>query len=169
MAESALTSRERILALVVAEPGLHLRELPRRLGLSLRSVRYHLETLVDQRLVTSHRSGRYERWFAVGSLSSDDRALISALRVGAQRRILSELQAAGPTRFAALERATALSAATMVNGLDRLSAEGLVELGGDRRYRLRDPDAVAMRLALYRQRFPDLMADAAREIFDKES
>jgi len=26
-----------------------------------------------------------------------------------------------------------------------------------------------MRLALYRQRFPDLMADAAREIFDKES
>src|SRR5207249_8758639 len=88
MAESALTSRERILALVVAQPGLHLRELPRRLGLSLRSVRYHLETLVDQRLVTAHRSGRYERWFAVGSLSSDDRALISALRVGAQRRIL---------------------------------------------------------------------------------
>src|SRR5947207_2741686 len=42
--------RERILALVVAQPGLHLRELPRRLGLSLRSVRYHLETLVDQRI-----------------------------------------------------------------------------------------------------------------------
>src|SRR5437762_13099340 len=129
MAESALTSRERILALVVAQPGLHLRELPRRLGLSLRSVRYHLETPVDQRLVTAHRSGRYERWFAVGSLSSDDRALISALRVGAQRTILSELQAARPTRFAALERATALPAATTVNGRHRLSPEAPAELG----------------------------------------
>ena len=167
MAESTLTSRERILALVAAQPGLHLRELPRRLDLSLRSVRYHLETLVEQRLVTAYRSGRYERWFAIGSLSSADRALISALRVGSQRRILSQLQAAGPMRFAALERATGLSAATMVHSLGRLSAEGLVELGADRRYRLRDPDAVAMRLATYRQRFPDLMADAAREIFDE--
>src|SRR5438094_9733618 len=96
MAESALTSRERILALVVAQPGLHLRELPRRVGLSLRSVRYHLETLVDQRLVPAHHSGRYERRFADGSLSSHDRALMSAFRVGSRRSHLPELQAAVP-------------------------------------------------------------------------
>jgi predicted transcriptional regulator len=164
--ESVPTSRERILALVVAQPGLHLRELPRRLGLSLRSVRYHLEALEEERLVVPHRSGRYERWFRVGNLSSQDHALISALRVGSQRTILSHLLLEGPMRFGSLDKATALSSATLVQSLGRLSAEGLVELGDDRHYRLRDPGAVEMRLALYRLRFPDLMADAAREIFD---
>ena len=160
------TSRDRVLALVVAQPGLHLRELPRRLGLSLRSVRYHLEALEEARLVVPHRSGRYERWFGVGTLSSQDRALISALRVGPQRTILSCLLREGPMRFGSLDHATALSSATLVQCLGRLSAEDLVELAEDRHYRLRDPAAVEMRLALYRQRFPDLMADAAREIFD---
>jgi predicted transcriptional regulator len=164
--ESVPTSRERILALVVAQPGLHLRELPRRLGLSLRSVRYHLEALEEERLVVPHRSGRYERWFGVGNLSSQDHALISALRVSSQRTILSSLLRAGPMRFGSLGTATALSSATLVQSLGRLSAEGLVELGDDRHYRLRDSEAVEMRLALYRHRFPDLMADAAREIFD---
>jgi Mn-dependent DtxR family transcriptional regulator len=69
-------------------------------------------------------------------------------------------------RFGSLDHSTALSSATLVQCLGRLSAEELVELGEDRHYRLRDPGAVEMRLALYRQRFPDLMADAAREIFD---
>jgi Mn-dependent DtxR family transcriptional regulator len=69
-------------------------------------------------------------------------------------------------RFGSLNKSTALSSATLVQSLGRLSAEGLVELGEDRHYRLRDSGAVEMRLALYQLRFPDLMADAAREIFD---
>ena len=70
-------------------------------------------------------------------------------------------------RFGSLDDATKLSSATLAQSLVRLSAEGLVELGDDRHYRLRDADAVEMRLTLYRQRFPDLIADAAREIFDE--
>jgi predicted transcriptional regulator len=159
------TSRERVLALVAAQPGLHLRELPRRLGLSLRSVRYHLETLGEDQLVTTHRSGRFARWFATGRFSAEDQALISALRVQGQRTILLVLLREGPMRFASLERATGLSSATLVLYLHRLSDGGLVA-AGEGRYRLCDPSAIEMRLALYRERFPDLLADAARQIFD---
>ena len=166
MAESVMSSRERILALVAAQPGLHLRELPRRLGVSLRSVRYHLETMADEHLVTSHRSGRFERWFAAGAFSAEDRALISALRVRGQRTILACLRREGPMRFGSLQKATALSSATLVRDLERLSAGRLVEIAADRANRLQDPRASVMRLALYRQRFPDLLADAAYEIFD---
>jgi predicted transcriptional regulator len=167
MGESVQTSRERVLALVAAQPGLHLRELPRRLGLSLRSVRYHLENLEEHDLVTPHRSGRFARWFAAGAFSTEDRTLISALRVRGQRTILSELLEKGPTRFAALERATGLSSATLVQYLHRLSSEALIEVAEDRRYRLRDPGAIEMRLSLYRERFPELLAEAARQIFDR--
>lgn len=166
LAESVLSSRERILALVAEQPGLHLRELPRRLGLSLRAVRYHLETMAKEDSVISHRSGRFERWFAAGTFSPEDRALISALRVSRQRTILACLLREGSMRFAALQKATTSPSATLVRDLQRLSAAGLVEVGSDRGYRLREPRATETRLALYRQRFPDLLADAAEEIFD---
>lgn len=159
-------SRERILALVASQPGIHLREMPRRLGLSLRSVRYHVDVLADEELITAHRSGRFERFFSAGHFSAEDRALISALRVRGQRAILSCLSHRGPARFSSLGDATGLSSATLARDLGRLSAERLVELGPDRVYRLCDPGATAMRLALYRQRFPELLADAAVEIFD---
>src|SRR2546427_4560870 len=121
MAESLLTSRERVLALVTSQPGLHLRELPRRLGLSLRSVRYHLEGLEEGERVTPHRSGRFARWFAAGAVSTEDRTLISALRVRGQRAIFSQLLRGGPMRFASPEKANPPSPATLVPYLHPLS------------------------------------------------
>lgn len=167
MAEPSLTSRERILALVAEQPGLHLRELPRRLGLSLRAVRYHLDSMVHEDLVTAHRSGRFERWFTAGAFSSEERALISGLRVEGQRSILQCILRQGPSRFASLQKAVSVSSATLSHYLDRLTQDGLLELGSDRSYRLRDPAAIRMRLTLFRQRFPDLLGDAAQEIFDE--
>src|SRR5437879_11826995 len=61
-------------------------------------------------------------------------------------------------RFAALERGTGLSSATLVKYLHRLSSDALIEAAEDRRYRLRDPGAIEMRLSLYRERFPELLA-----------
>src|SRR2546423_4057755 len=91
MAESLLTSRERVLALVTSQPGLHLRELPRRLGLSLRSVRYHLEGLEESERVTPHRSGRFARWFAAAACSPGDLTLIFALPARGRTAHLSHL------------------------------------------------------------------------------
>ena len=166
MAESTSTSRERIIALLMREPGLHLRALPGRVGLSLRSVRYHLDALAEESAVTPHRSGRFERWFPSNTFSSEDRALISALHVRGQRSILKHLLQDGPARFVTIQSATGRSAATVARDLDRLVTEGLVEQTSDRRYQLHDIDATRMRLALFRQRYPDLLGDAAQEIFE---
>src|SRR2546427_6279685 len=117
MAESLLTSRERVLALVTSQPGLHLRELPRRLGLSLRSVRYHLEGLEEGERVTPHRSGRFARWFAAAAVSTENRTLISALRGRRPRASLSELLRGRPRRFSSPEEATGLSSAALVQDL----------------------------------------------------
>src|SRR5256886_12046862 len=103
MAESLLTSRERVLALVTSQPGLHLRELPRRLGLSLRSVRYHLEGLEEGERVTPHRSGRFARWFAAGAFSEEKRTPISPLLALVERAVLSQLLRGGPRRLQSLE------------------------------------------------------------------
>src|SRR5256886_14664171 len=102
MAESLLTSRERVLALVTSQPGLHLRELPRRLGLSLRSVRYHLEGLEESDRVTPHRSGRFARWFAAGAVSAENPRRIAVLQIAGLWADVSRLLRECRTRFSSL-------------------------------------------------------------------
>lgn len=158
------TSRDRILELLERDPGLHLRELPRRLDLSLRTVRYHLDVLARDEAVTCHRSGRFERWFPARRFSREDRAIISAWRAPGQRAILERLLLRGPATFAEL-RSSGLSRVSLVRSLDQLATDGIVFLDSERRYGLQDPGALRVRLGVYRTRFPDLLADAANEIF----
>jgi DNA-binding transcriptional ArsR family regulator len=118
-------------------------------------------------VVTPHRRGRFERWFVAGSLSLEERTLISALRVSTERRILEALLRFGPSRFGALVDRLSLPPSSLARSLDRLRSDGLVALERDRRYRLTDADALRMHLSGFRARFPDLLADAARDIFDE--
>jgi predicted transcriptional regulator len=166
MSESLLAPRNRILRLLERDPGLHLRELPRRLDLSLNAVRYHLDVLEREDAVTAHRSGRFERWFLAQSFSREDRSIISALRVRGERAILEQLLRSGPSRFVALREHARASPASLVRYLNQLMADDLVFLDAERRYRLRDDEALRARLDVYRSRFPDLLADAAAEIFE---
>jgi len=166
MSESLLAPRNRILQLLERDPGLHLRELPRRLDLSLTAVRYHLDILSRADVVTAHRAGRFARWFPARTFSREDRAIISALRVDGERAILEQLLQHGPCRFGELGDGTRHSPATLVRCLNQLSVDGLVCLDSNRRYGLRDAEALRLRLTSFRTRFPNLLSDAATEIFE---
>ena len=165
MAEPVLTSRDLILALVRDEPGLHLRELPRRLGLSLRSVRYHLDAMERDGRLERHPAGGFVRWFPSG-LSRGECTLISALRVRGQRVLLGFLLRQGASRFSELLSSSRMSPAVLHGYLGRLGGEGIIQVSADRRYGLVDADAVRMQLSMFRVRFPDLLADAARDLFE---
>lgn len=167
MAEPALNSRERILELLRREPGLHLRELPRRLGLSLRAVRYHLESLAEREEVVAYRAGRFQRWFPAVHLSAAERTLISALRISSHRAVLKSLLTRGPARFTELHDQTKISPGSLSQSLRQLIGNGLVTLDPEHQYRVSDPSAVRMQLSLIRRHFPDLLADAAREMFEE--
>jgi predicted transcriptional regulator len=166
MSESLLAPRNRILRLLERDPGLHLRELPRRLDLSLNAVRYHLDVLAREDAVTAHRTGRFERWFPSRTFSPEDRTTISALRVRGERAILEQLLRLGPCRFVDLESRAGQSPATLTRYLNQLTMDDLVFLDAERRYRLRDAEALRHRLHAFQIRFPDLLADAATEIFE---
>jgi len=158
--------RERILSAVVNHPGVHLRELPLLLGFSLRAIRYHLDLMQRDELVVSQRAGRFMRFFPRGAYSGPERALIAAVRVRGQREVLRVLLSRGPQRFSEAAAVLPISRVSFVRGLRALEGAGIVRAGPDHRYALADRGAVAMRLALYRDRIPDLLADAAEEIFE---
>lgn len=55
--------RQQLVDLVEREPGLHLRELQRRLDVGYGQVAYHLNRLEDENIIESHREGLYRRFY----------------------------------------------------------------------------------------------------------
>lgn len=160
------TSRDAVLALLRREPGLRLREIPRRLGISLGSVRHHLAALANADSVVHVRHGRFVRWFPREGLASGDLSLISALRIRPQREILLSLLAGGPSRFSDIRTATGMPPSVLATGIRRLVACGLVTSGDAGLYEVADPAFVRLHVDRYREEFPDLLADVARSIFE---
>jgi predicted transcriptional regulator len=141
--------------------------MPRRLGFSLRAVRYHLDRLERERLAVPHRAGRFVRWFRPGDFSSQERALISASRVRAQRLILEQMAMKGSVRWGDFVAATRLSKASLSWHLRWLAESGIVAAEAAGGYRLLDPGGVSMALALQKERVADGMAAGAQEIFER--
>lgn len=144
---------------------MHLREVPRRLGLPLRAARYHLDALERGGLVVSHRAGRFVRYFEPGAFSREEREVISAARVAGSRAILAALLDEGPLPFQALARASGLSNGALFWQLRALTTAQVIAPREGGRYALLDPAAVRMALALQRERLAESIADAANEIF----
>jgi predicted transcriptional regulator len=141
--------------------------MPRRLGVSLRTVRYHLDRLEHEQLLHRHRAGRFVRWFRPGDYSAAECALISAARVRGQRLVLEALAARGALRWVDLASATRLSKASLSWHLRALVDIGIVTADETGRYRLTDPSGVAMGLALHNESVAATMSENAREIFEQ--
>jgi predicted transcriptional regulator len=158
-------TREQFLALLLADPGLHLREAPRRLGVSLRTARYHLDALVREGRALRQPAGGFVRYFPAGIYAAHERAVIAALRVRNQRVVVEALMRAGPQRFVTLLDATGLARSTLAQALHRLQEDGVVQRAGEPMWSLRDPARCRMWLSLIEPRLSDEMADSADAIF----
>ena len=63
-------TRLRVIACIRKRPGAHYRDIKTRLGISGRTLSYHLEHLAAERIIASKKTGEEKRWFEV---SKDDR------------------------------------------------------------------------------------------------
>jgi predicted transcriptional regulator len=169
VSELVSSPRERVLALVAREPGLHLREIPRRVDLSLSAVRYHLAALADEGAVVGERASGYVRYFEPSAFSRAARAVLSGARVSGQRLVLQTLLREGPLAFNALRNGSGLSKGSLHWHVRRLAGGGVIEAVDGGRFALTDRGAVEMALALTRASVTDTVADAAIEIFDPQA
>jgi predicted transcriptional regulator len=158
-------TRDRVLALVLADPGLHLREAPRRLGVSLRTARYHLDALVLEGRAVRQAMGGFVRFFPAGVFDGAERDLIGALRVANQRAVVEALLREAPQGFTRVMAASRLGRSTLALALHRLEEAGVARRAAGGQWELCDPAKARAVLEGYRARFPDRLADAADAIF----
>ena len=152
---------DRLLAVVEAYPGLHVRELARQLGTSVALVEYHLEALAAQGRVELRADLRYRRAYlrGAGAVPASDRAALDLLRRRLPLRIVLELlNAEAPLRHTELAERLGMGKSKLSFHLGALEEARLVERDAAGALRVRE--AARMRRLLERWKpTPDLLSD----------
>jgi DNA-binding IclR family transcriptional regulator len=159
--------RRRILTLVERYPGLHLREIQRRVDTSAMLAEYHLNILEKMGLVTSEEHQGYRNFFpahhAPMQLDATDKRWLSLLRRPVILAMVLSLIETGPTRPLQLARAVNLPASTALYQIKTMRNGGLAVQGdevGSSRIRLADPARVLDLLRTYHP-VPDALTEFA--------
>lgn len=145
------TWAELLLSFVQRYPGVHLREIRRRLGIPIGTLDYHMYRLGKEGLITVRFQGGYKCAFPAvapelnAPIPSDDQRLLAVLRQPLPRALLLHLFLDGPSSPAGLAEDIGTSSANLAYFLRRLEAEGMIVRegqGSTRSVRLVDPPKV---------------------------
>jgi predicted transcriptional regulator len=83
-------NRSKIFGLIKENPGIHLRELQRALGISFNSIRYNTEKMTQSGEIDCDKNSGYSRFYPIG-MSEREKLLYTVSRNKTTFRILLEL------------------------------------------------------------------------------
>ena len=157
-----LETRRTIYNLVLSQPGLHLREIQRQLGMHVNLVEYHLHQLVASELVMSVQQEGYNRFFpaqAPGSgsrvdrLTSQEKRVLGLMRQPMPLRIMIYLLATGTALHKDICDHLGCAPSTLTYHMKKMVRGNVVvqtTAGEGKGYRLADRRSVARLLMLYK-------------------
>jgi predicted transcriptional regulator len=128
-----MSTRGEIMAYILTNPGVYLREISEDLALPMGVVQYHLWVLTKKGELEECRSGRYRRFFGATRYGETERRMLSLLRQGTAGRILTALSKE-PLAHAKLADVLGISSQALSWHMKRLRNMGVVEveISGDR-------------------------------------
>lgn len=154
-----------LLAFVQCYPGVHLREIRRRLRIPIGTLDYHLYRLGKEGMITVRFSGGYKCAYPAvvpalgGPIPAPDQQLLALLRQPVPRALLLQLYLDGPSPPVGIADALGTTPSNLSYFLRRLETAGVIAregAGPDRTVRLVD----AKRVHEILLRFPPLPEDA---------
>jgi predicted transcriptional regulator len=130
--ERSASWAEALLSFVQQYPGVHLREIRRRLGIPIGTLDYHLYRLGKEGLISVRFQGGYKCCYPGVSevekapIPAPEQVLLALLRQPVPRALLLHLYLEGPTSPTALVEALGTTAPNLSYYLKRLEAEQVV-------------------------------------------
>ncbi len=168
--ELDLETRRRIYEQINKSPGVHFRELERRLKLVVGSLQYHLHYLEKKKLIVASNDDDYLRYFVIDkNLNEKERKILSLLRRSSCRHILIQLLNNPDLNNKDLSLAVGLSPSTISWNLNKLVEAGVIErkkTGRISNFTIIDPTAVVELLICYKESFLDTLVDSFIETWE---
>ncbi|MFQ5782394.1 MAG: winged helix-turn-helix transcriptional regulator [Nitrosopumilus sp.] len=122
---------EKVLQYIQANPGSHLREIKRELGMAMGTIQYHLDLLEKQGKILSERQNFRKSYFPIGQFGENQRNVLKIIKQDTAREILLFIiEKKNPTQQEIVTKIQ-ISAASVTWHLDRLKKTDII-------YELRD-------------------------------
>lgn len=161
-----LDTRKRIYELIDSSPGIHFREIARRLDMPMGVVEYHLHNLEKNDMVVARKEGRYKRYYTEGRVGSRDKKVLAFLRKDIPRRIIMYIMMNPGARHNEMKRELELSGSTLTFHLKKMVKKDVLretDEDGIKRFHVSDPEAVSRTLILFKRSFMDELVDSFTE------
>jgi predicted transcriptional regulator len=163
-----LETRKRVYDLIVANPGVHLREVERLTNLPLGVVRYHLDRLQREDLIFAEEDRYFKRFFPKGKIPNVPTQYLTVLRQERLRNIVLFLLNNPGSSHATLMAALTLPASTLSTYLSYLLSRNVVRRersGKENLYYVQDEESIIKVLLVYRPNFLDRLVDNALSLY----
>jgi predicted transcriptional regulator len=165
-----LDSRRRIYDFLVANPGVHLRRIGQKLGMSTGMLSYHLGVLERRGVLKSEQLGHRKRYFIARAFADVQRRILGVLREDVPRRIVMEILQYGQRTFAELQVAAGVSKSTLSYHLQKLLDRDILlrtKRGRESVFAIKDMGEVADIVVANRRSFHDDTVDRFVETWGK--
>ena len=153
--------RRKIYNFVKDNPGLHMRELQRRLQIPLTTLEYHLDYLENKDILSLKDDRRYCRYFPE-EISEDEKTLLSALRQKRLREIILLVLSEELVCFKELSDEIRIADSTLSHYLKLLSMKEILvkeRIGSETCYKVKSEKTVVQSLLCYKESFVDKLVD----------
>ncbi len=144
--ENAQLLLSQIYLLILIHPGLHFREIQRRMDLGTGHLLYHLKRLCSLGFIRSDNDGRYLRYYTSKEMDEEEEKIIEVARINKMPVILSALLRREILNFGEISEEIGLPQSTTSWYLSKLLDNGIAKKyskGRKTYYTLRDPDYVS--------------------------
>ncbi|MFB5598206.1 MAG: winged helix-turn-helix transcriptional regulator [Nitrosopumilaceae archaeon] len=139
MNEESNSNTIRVLQYIQENPACHLRQIKRKLGMSMGTIQYHLNLLEKQGKVTSERHNLHKYYFPIGLFEQNEKDILKILNQETAREILLLiLESKNPTQTD-IANSIKISSASVNWHIKRLIRLGLIleqKDGKFKRYKL---------------------------------
>ncbi len=161
-------ARKRIYQLIEQFPGVHLRELHRKLGGGKGNLEHHVGYLVKKGLIQVEKERGNKRFFPLG-LNDYERQLLGVLRNPAWRKVVIVLLKKKRLNHKRLVEELGLAKSVITRHMQELENRKVVttcKKGRMKEYALRDSEQMLKVLITYRESFLDQLVDGFIEAWE---
>ena len=123
-----LEIRKRIYEYILIYPGLHKRELSRRLKIPKTTLSYHLSYLEKHNFIILKSEGRYKRYYVAKIFGNAEKKFINVIRQETPRNILLYIRWAVSASQIELSKELELSPKTIEKHLKKLVENAVIEI-----------------------------------------
>ena len=168
--QMALSPRDRIFSTIIQNPGLHFREIQRRVDIATGALQYHVDYLKKKHLIYEKKEGKFSRFYAHQEEKIDEK-LMNLLRQDQVRQIVLFLLTKRRATIKTIVNEMNISASTTKFHLKKLLDREVViekEQQGKTFYSLKEKEPIMVLLINYKESFLDALVDSFVDIWEEE-